>query len=46
MASNSNVSSTLNELTEFVNDRIEGYKTAAEDTKDPQHKSYYQQLAS
>lgn len=45
MASNSNVSSTLNELTEFVNDRIEGYKTAAEDTKDPQHKSYYQELA-
>jgi len=44
MATASNTADTLNELTQFVNDRIEGYKTAADDTKDPQHKAYYQEL--
>ena len=28
----------------FINDRIEGYKTAARETKDPQNLTYYQQL--
>ena len=46
MASASNTADTLNELTEFVNDRIEGYKHAVENTKDQQHKAYYQQLVS
>ncbi|MDX5421830.1 MAG: PA2169 family four-helix-bundle protein [Hymenobacteraceae bacterium] len=34
----------LQELNQFVNDRIEGYKHAAEITKNPAHKSYYQDL--
>lgn len=45
MDSGSNITGTLNELTEFVNDRIEGYQTAATDTKDAQRKAYYQELA-
>ncbi|MBF9221615.1 PA2169 family four-helix-bundle protein [Hymenobacter ruricola] len=44
MAENSKLADTLNELTLFVNDRIEGYKTAAHETKDPQNQAYYQQL--
>jgi uncharacterized protein (TIGR02284 family) len=44
MAENSKLADTLNELTLFVNDRIEGYKTAAHETKDPQNKAYYEQL--
>lgn len=35
----------LNELALFVNDRIEGYRTAAHETKDPQNRDYYEQLA-
>ncbi|RIJ42926.1 PA2169 family four-helix-bundle protein [Pontibacter oryzae] len=34
----------LQELNQFVNDRIEGYKHAADATKDPAHKSYYNDL--
>lgn len=34
----------LQELNQFVNDRIEGYKHAAEATKDPAHKAYYNDL--
>jgi uncharacterized protein (TIGR02284 family) len=36
----------LQELNQFVNDRIEGYKRAAEDTKDPAHQSYYKDLVN
>lgn len=35
---------TLNELLYFVNDRIEGYKKAVEESHDPQLRGYYQQL--
>ncbi|MBD2723794.1 PA2169 family four-helix-bundle protein [Hymenobacter armeniacus] len=45
MTENSKLADTLNELTLFVNDRIEGYKTAAHETKDAQNHAYYQQLA-
>lgn len=41
---NNRTAEVLNELTQFVNDRIEGYKTAARDTKDPAHKAYYNEL--
>jgi uncharacterized protein (TIGR02284 family) len=34
----------LQELNQFVNDRIEGYKHAAKVTKDPAHQSYYKSL--
>jgi uncharacterized protein (TIGR02284 family) len=44
MAENPQLADTLNELALFVNDRIEGYKTAAKETKDPQNQAYYQQL--
>jgi len=44
MTENSKLADTLNELTLFVNDRIEGYKTAAHETKDTQNKAYYEQL--
>ena len=37
---------TLNELLYFVNDRIEGYRRAAEESKEGQHRSYYLQLVS
>ncbi|OGX87594.1 hypothetical protein BEN48_11405 [Hymenobacter glacialis] len=35
---------TLNELLYFVNDRIEGYQHAADETQDTQMRSYYKQL--
>ena len=35
---------TLNELLYFVNDRIEGYQRAADETQDTQMRSYYKQL--
>lgn len=44
MAETSKLADTLNELALFVNDRIEGYKTAAHETKDTQNQAYYQQL--
>ncbi len=44
MAETSKIADTLNELALFVNDRIEGYKTAADETKDPENKAYYQEL--
>ncbi|GAB3297330.1 hypothetical protein GCM10027511_11920 [Hymenobacter humi] len=44
MADHSKLADTLNELALFVNDRIEGYKTAAQETKDPQNQAYYQEL--
>ncbi|GHA75963.1 ferritin-like domain-containing protein [Pontibacter akesuensis] len=34
----------LQELNQFVNDRIQGYKHAVEVTKDPAHQSYYNDL--
>jgi len=34
----------LQELNQFVNDRIEGYKHAAELTKNPAHQSFYKDL--
>jgi len=36
----------LQELNQFVNDRIEGYKYAAKETKDPAHQSYYKDLVN
>lgn len=44
MAEKPKLADTLNELALFINDRIEGYKTAAQETKDPQNQAYYQQL--
>lgn len=44
MATNTKQADTLNELTLFINDRIEGYKTAARETKDPENQVYYQSL--
>ncbi|MBJ6110574.1 PA2169 family four-helix-bundle protein [Hymenobacter sp. BT523] len=37
---------TINELLYFVNDRIEGYRRAADESQDTQHRSYYLQLVS
>ncbi|RDV17134.1 PA2169 family four-helix-bundle protein [Pontibacter diazotrophicus] len=34
----------LQELNQFVNDRIEGYKHASEATKNPAHQSFYNDL--
>ena len=39
-------SATLHELLYFVNDRIEGYRRAVEESKDTQLSSYYQQLVT
>lgn len=36
----------LQELNQFVNDRIEGYKHAAEASKNPAHQSYYKDLVN
>ncbi|TXK52097.1 PA2169 family four-helix-bundle protein [Pontibacter qinzhouensis] len=36
----------LQELTEFVNDRVKGYEHAANETKNPGHISFYRELAS
>lgn len=36
----------LQELNQFVNDRLEGYKHAAEATKNPAHQSYYKDLVN
>lgn len=44
MTANPKLVDTLHELALFVNDRIEGYKTAAKETKDPQNRAYYEQL--
>lgn len=44
MATNTKLADTLNELTLFINDRIEGYKTAARETKDAENLTYYQSL--
>lgn len=41
----SKTADTLNELALFVNDRIEGYRTAARESKDPELQAYYQGLA-
>ncbi len=43
---NERTSEVINELTQFVNDRIEGYKTAAKETRDPAHKAYYNELVT
>ena len=44
MADQTATADTLNELTLFINDRIEGYKTAVKDSKDAANKSYYEEL--
>lgn len=44
MATNSTLADKLNELSLFINDRLEGYKTAARETKDPQNQVFYQSL--
>lgn len=44
MTANPKVADALNELALFINDRIEGYKTAAHETKAPQNQAYYEQL--
>lgn len=36
----------LDQLLLFVNDRIEGYKRAVDETKDGDHRSYYKQLVA
>ena len=40
----SGVAATLNELLYFVNDRIEGYQRAADETRSTQMRGYYKQL--
>jgi uncharacterized protein (TIGR02284 family) len=37
---------TLQELLHFVNDRIEGYQRAVDESEDPQLRGYYKQLVS
>ena len=44
MTTNPKLADTLNELALFINDRVEGYKTAAQETKDTQNQQYYQTL--
>lgn len=44
MAANAKLADTLNELTLFINDRIEGYKKAAQETKSAENQVYYQSL--
>ena len=44
MATTPKIADALNELALFINDRIEGYKTAEHETKDPQNQAYYRQL--
>jgi uncharacterized protein (TIGR02284 family) len=39
------ISSILRELTEFVNDGIEGYEKAAIETRNPEHAAFYRDLA-
>ncbi len=39
-------SATLNELLYFVNDRIEGYRRAVDESQDTQLRGYYQQLVT
>ncbi len=47
MASTSeNIVDTLQELTEFVNDRIEGYERALRESKNPEFQAYYRKLSS
>ncbi|NDK55084.1 ferritin-like domain-containing protein [Pontibacter fetidus] len=43
---NNKTADVINELAQFVNDRIEGYKTAASETRDPSHKAYYNELVN
>ena len=44
MTEKPNLADALNELALFINDRVEGYKTAAHETKDPANKGYYENL--
>ena len=44
MATNTKLVNTLHELTLFINDRIEGYKTAAHETKNAENQVFYQSL--
>ncbi len=47
MASTSeNIVDTLQELTEFVNDRIEGYERALKESKNAEFQAYYRKLSS
>lgn len=44
MATNTKLADTLNELTLFISDRIEGYKTATRETKNTENQAFYQSL--
>ena len=44
MSTTPKLADTLNELTLFVNDRIEGYRKAAHETKDAENLVYYRSL--
>ncbi|MCX2739703.1 PA2169 family four-helix-bundle protein [Pontibacter anaerobius] len=44
MNNNERAIDVLQELNQFVNDRIEGYERAAKNTHDPAHQSYYKDL--
>jgi hypothetical protein len=47
MASTSeNIVDTLQELTEFVNDRKVGYERAVKESKNPEFQSYYRKLSN
>ncbi|TPE43646.1 PA2169 family four-helix-bundle protein [Pontibacter mangrovi] len=46
MNNNEKAIDVLQELNQFVNDRIEGYEHAAKLTKDPAHQSYYKDLVN
>lgn len=46
MNNNERVVDVLQELNQFVNDRIQGYEHAAKLTKDPAHQSYYKDLVN
>ncbi|GAA4393164.1 PA2169 family four-helix-bundle protein [Hymenobacter koreensis] len=43
---NGSQAATLHELLLFVNDRIEGYQRAVDESQDPQLRGYYKQLVS
>jgi uncharacterized protein (TIGR02284 family) len=45
-AGNTSQTDTLNELLYFVNDRIEGYQRAVDESTDPELSGYYKQLVS
>lgn len=46
MTEKTSLAEALNELALFINDRVEGYKTAAHETKDPENQAYYQKVVA